>query len=252
MYGMPSTVSRASPGRSYRSPTRERRARETRERILAAAAAEFVRSGYAATTMRAVAAAAGVSVPTVELVFGTKPQLLRAAISFAIRGDADPSPMLQRNWAHRAEAAGSLADFLAIVGRVLTDAELRSAGLVVAAFEAANVNDSMRALTDQLRAQRAETAAWIVEGVMKRSSLRAELSRDQAIDTVWLLMDPHGFCALTRDRGWSSDQFERWFIDSVSRLLLFASDPPAVEGQYRPISLSPGSTPTRNPKQRTS
>jgi TetR/AcrR family transcriptional regulator, regulator of autoinduction and epiphytic fitness len=208
--------------------TRERRARETRERILASASAEFVRSGYGATTMRAVAGAAGVSVPTVELVFGTKPQLLRAAISFAIRGDADPVPMLDRDWALRAEAAGSVADFLAIVGRVLTDAEHRSAGLVVAAFEAARVDESMRALADQLRAQRAETAAWIVDGLIKRSSLRAEIGRDRAIDTVWLLMDPHGFCALTRDRRWTPEQFERWFTDGVCRLLLAQADAAAV------------------------
>jgi AcrR family transcriptional regulator len=204
--------------------TRERRARQTRERILASASAELVRSGYAGTTMRAVASAAGVSVPTVELVFGTKPELLRAAISFAIRGDAEPVPMLERDWAATAQAEASVVDFLTIVGRVLTDAQQRSAGLVVAAFEAAQLDQSMRALADQLRVQRAETAAWIVDDLMKRSSLRAGIGRDRAIDTVWLLMDPHGFCALTRDRGWTPEQFGRWFTDSVCRLLLARAD----------------------------
>jgi TetR/AcrR family transcriptional regulator of autoinduction and epiphytic fitness len=238
---VPSTV-RTAPKRNYRSPTRERRAHLTRERILAAARAEFLRSGYAATTVGAVASAAGVSVPTVEQVFGTKPRLLQAAISFALRGDADPSPMLQRDWARGAEAAGTLAGFLAIVGRVLTDAELRSAGLVVAAFEAAHANESMRALADQLRAQRAETAAWIVDGLMKHSSMRTDITRDQAIDMVWLLMDPHGFCALTRDRGWAAEQFERWFTESVSRLLLAATDTRPVKRQHA----------TGNSKERTS
>jgi AcrR family transcriptional regulator len=232
--------------------TRERRARETRERILASASAQFVRSGYGATTRRAVASAARVSVPTVELVFGTKPQLLRAAISFAIRGDAKPIPMLERDWAASAEAASSLADFLAIVGRVLTDAAQRSAGLVVAAFEAAHVDESMRALADQLRAQRAETAAWIVDGLMKRSSLRAEVGRDQAIDTVWLLMDPHGFCALTQDRGWAPEQFERWFTDSVCRLLLAQADATAAVTGKRLGAPSQQSTHTRKPRRPTS
>jgi AcrR family transcriptional regulator len=232
--------------------TRERGARETRERILASASAEFVRSGYGATTMRAVASAAGVSVPTVELVFGTKPQLLRAAISFAIRGDADPVPMLERDWALRAEAAGSVAEFLAIVGRVLTEAAQRSAGLVVAAFEAARVDESMRALADQLRTQRAETAAWIVDGLIKRSSLRAEIGRDRAIDRVWLLMDPHGFCALTRDRGWTPEQFGRWFTDSVCRLLLAQADAAAAVTRDRPGTPSQRSTITRKPRRATS
>jgi TetR/AcrR family transcriptional regulator of autoinduction and epiphytic fitness len=250
MWAVPSATSRRVEKRSYRSVTRERRARQTRERILASASAEFVRSGYGATTMRAVAGAAGVSVPTVELVFGTKPQLLRAAISFTIRGDAEPVPMLERDWAARAEAAESGPDFLAIVGRVLTDAEQRSAGLVVAAFEAAQVDDSMRALADQLRAQRAGTAAWVVDGLMKRSSLRGEIGRDRAIDTVWLLMDPHGFCALTRDRGWSPEQFRRWFTDSVCRLLLAQTDV-AAAARDRPGASSPRSTITRKPRRPT-
>jgi AcrR family transcriptional regulator len=206
--------------RVYRSTIRERRARETRERILAAAGAEFVRAGYTGTTVRAIANVAAVSVPTVELVFGTKSQLLQAAISFAIRGDADAVPMLQREWAAKAQAAQSVAEFLTITARVLVESAQRSAGLVVAAFEAALMDDSMRALVHRLRNQRAETAAWIVDGVIRRSPKRVEITRKQAIDTVWLLMDPHAFCALTQDRGWTPQQFERWFTDSVSRLLV--------------------------------
>lgn len=214
------TASRASSKRVYRSPTREHRARATRECILRSARAEFLRLGYAATTMRAIAAAAGVSVPTVELVFGTKPQLLQAAISFSIRGDVDPAPMLQRDWAARATASRSVSDFLAIVARVLVDAAQRSAGLVVAAFESARHDESMRALSEQLRAQRTETAAWIVDGVIARAPLRPEIARDHAVDTVWILMDPRVFCALTHERGWVPERFELWFTDSVARLLL--------------------------------
>lgn len=210
---------------------------------------EFARSGYSATTMRAVAGAAGVSVPTVELAFGTKPQLLRAAISFAIRGDADPVPMLEREWAGRAQAAGSVADFLAIVESVLAEAAQRSAGLVVAAFEAAQVDHSMRALADQLRAQRAETAAWIVDELMKRSRLRAEIGREHAIDTVWLLMDPHGFCALTQHRGWTPEQFGRWFTDSVRRLLLARGDEEPSVAQDRPGAVSEHTTNTCTPRR---
>ena len=210
----------ATSRRRYRSEQRDRQAGQTRERILVAASAEFERRGYAATRIRAVAQAAGVSVPTVELIFGTKPQLLRAAISFAIRGDAEPVPMLERPWAQRAREAGSVGDFLAAVGCVLVESEQRSAGLIVAAFEAANQDESMSALVKRLRGQRAETAAWLVDRLIALAPLRVDITREHAIDTVWLLMDPHGFRALTRDRGWSPRRFEAWFIDSIRRLLL--------------------------------
>lgn len=201
--------------------------------------------------MRAVAGAAGVSVPTVELVFGTKPQLLQAAISFAIRGDADPIPMLGREWAARAQGARSVAEFLAIVGSVLVEAAQRSAGLVVAAFEAAHVDESMSVLADELRAQRAETAGWIVDGLMTRSPLRAEIGRDRAIDTVWLLMDPHGFRALTHHRGWTPEQCGQWFTDSVSRLLLAQADAAPAVDRDRLGGPSPRSTTTRTPRRQT-
>jgi AcrR family transcriptional regulator len=240
-----STKLAASPARTYRSERRARQARETRERILAAASSEFEHRGYAATAMRVVARAAGVSVATVELGFGTKAELLRASIRFAIRGDGEPVAMLKRPWARKARGASSAPAFLAIVGSVLVEAEQRSAGLILAAFEAANHDESMSALADQLRSQRAETAAWIVDELMRRASLRDGITREQAIDTIWLLMDPHGFIALTKDRGWDAEQFEAWFIDSVRRLLLTGKTAPPTRA-----SPSPSTPPTS--KRRTS
>jgi AcrR family transcriptional regulator len=217
---VPASAVEAGPRRSYRSEIRERQARETRERILAAATAEFERRGYAATRIRDVAQAAAVSVPTVELVFGSKPQLLRAAISFAIRGDAEPVPMLRRPWAQRARNAASVEEFLEIVASVMVAGQQRAAGLIVAAFEAANQDRSTSELAGQLRDQRAETAAWIADGLSARARLRTEITRERATDTIWLLMDPQAFRALVRDRGWTPQQYETWFIDSAIRLLL--------------------------------
>jgi AcrR family transcriptional regulator len=248
MPGVAPTTSRASSKRTYRSPTREHRARATRERILAAARAEFLRQGYTTTTIRAVAAAADVSVPTVELVFGTKPQLLHAAISFSIRGDDDPVPMLQRDWAATAATSRSVSEFLAIVARVLVEGAQRSAGLVVAALESAHQDESMRVLSDQLLAQRLETAAWIVDGMTARSPLRPKIDRDGAIDIVWLLMDPRVFCALTHERGWAPERFELWFTDSVARLLLAPDRPTGATIRCRRDSRSSAATPAPTPQ----
>src|SRR6202451_3598773 len=87
--------------RPYRSPRREAQARQTRSRICAAAAAQFLDRGYAGGTRRDIAAEAGVAVPTVEAAFGTKARLLKAVIDAAIAGDDVPVPMLERAWAER-------------------------------------------------------------------------------------------------------------------------------------------------------
>ena len=86
----------------------------------------------------------------------------------------------------------------------------------------------MRALCEQLRDQRRETAAWIVDGLIERAPLRPGTDREHGIDTVWLLMDPRVFCAATHDRGWSPEGFAQWFADGVARLLL-APDRPTYQ-----------------------
>lgn len=58
----------------------------TRRRMVRAAYEQFCANGYAGTTIAAVAAAAGVAVPTIYYTFGTKASLLDAALGGAIIG----------------------------------------------------------------------------------------------------------------------------------------------------------------------
>ena len=189
-------------------------------RVIEAATRLFVQQGYATTTMRAIAAAADVSVPTVELLFGTKAQLLHVVIDVAVAGDDEPVPVLSRAWAHVAQSARDLADFLSAVARVLCEAQARSAGVILAAYEAARADPDIHVLIADRESQRQHTASWIVDGVMTRAALRPELDRSASIDTVWILMDPAVFSRLTRHRGWRPDRYASWFADSVARLLV--------------------------------
>lgn len=204
----------------YRSPRRTAQAEHTRGRILAAAAEQFASAGYPATTMRSVAAAAGVSVASIELAFGSKARLLKTAIDVAIAGDHDPVAVLDRDWAAAAQATVTVHDFLTAVGRTLRPAMARSAGLVLAAYEAAGSDPALRELAEQLSAQRAATVAWVIDGIRDRAPLREGITRRHAIDQVWLLMDPAVYHRLTRCRGWSPADYEKWFTDTITRLLL--------------------------------
>jgi AcrR family transcriptional regulator len=208
------------PRRAYHSAQRTAQAQRTRERIIAAATEQFVSAGYTATTIRSIAASAGVSVASIELAFGTKVELLKAAIDVAIAGDHEPVAVLDRSWASRARTTTSVEEFLTAIGRTMRPAMARSAGLVLAAYDAAHSDPALQQLAEQLSAQRAATVAWIVDGVRERATLREQITRRHAIDQVWLLMDPAVYQRLTRHRGWSPAKYEKWFIDTVTRLLL--------------------------------
>jgi AcrR family transcriptional regulator len=217
----------ATPGRPvrrYRSPHRERQARRTRGKIITAAARRFLDRGYAGTTMRAVAADAGVALPTVELAFGTKARLLKAVIDTATAGDSEPVPMLAREWAGRAGSTTSAAEFAAAFSGQLAESAQRGAGLMLVALEAARIDADIAAVATQLMAQRQIMAAWVVDGLLRRSPLRAGVDRDSATATVWALMDPALFCRLAGDRRWDAARFRDWFADALVRLLLPVSD----------------------------
>ena len=208
------------PTRSYRSSRREAGARRTRRRILEAAGSAFVVGGYAGATIRAIAAEAGVSVPTVELLFGTKTRLLKAAIDVAIAGDDEAVPVLDRSWTSAAIAATSADEFLSVVARVIGGAQARSAGLVLAAFEGSPKDPELAELTEQMIRQRAITAGWIVDGLAGKADLRDELTRQDAVDTMWLLMEPAVFDRLVRHRHWTVDRYQDWFTRTARRLLV--------------------------------
>jgi AcrR family transcriptional regulator len=198
----------------YRSDRRAAQARRTRLRILDAAAQTFLERGYAGATMRAIAAEAGVAVPTVELGFGTKARLLKATIDVAIAGDDEPVPVLDRAWADTARTAETGAEFLAVSAEVIAAAQSRSAGLVLAVFEGARTDPELAALATQLTDQRAATARWLVDALARIAPPHSE-----AVDDLWLLMDPAIYDRLVRHRGWTPRRYERWFARSAHALL---------------------------------
>ena len=199
---------------------RAERARRTRRRIIAAATALFLERGYAGATVRAIAEAAGVAVPTVELGFGTKARLLKAAIDVAIAGDDEPVPVLDRAWAETARNATSTAALLAVAAEVIAAAQSRSAGLVLAVFEGGRTDPDLAALATQLTDQRAGTARWLVDALAAIAPPHAE-----AVDDLWLLMDPAIYDRLVRHRGWTPQRYGRWFARSAHALLYPGRNP---------------------------
>src|SRR6476661_5482998 len=91
-------VEPAKSTRRYESPRRKAQAAATRMQILESAQKLFEQRGYAAATMAAVAADAGVALKTVYVAFETKSGLLRALWHLRLRGDTDDLAVQDRSW----------------------------------------------------------------------------------------------------------------------------------------------------------
>src|SRR5260370_11342062 len=84
------------------------RVAENEERIVRAAHELFIRDGYRATTLTAVADAAGVAHRTVYVRFGTKAALLKRVVDVALVGDLAPVDVVSREWYRTATTAPTL------------------------------------------------------------------------------------------------------------------------------------------------
>lgn len=196
--------------RSYSSEKRVTQAQETRRSILQAAGELFVDSGYAATTIQAIAERAGVAVQTVYAVYGNKRQLLRQVIETAITGDDAALPITERADA-RAVAdepdARRRAELYAALSRSISD---RVGPVVRVAGEAAasdpELSDAMSAMTAARRAEMTASAR-IAAGP---DGLRTDI--EDAAATLYVLFSPGVADMLMGDYGWSPDRFEKWLV----------------------------------------
>jgi AcrR family transcriptional regulator len=205
--------------RTYRSALREAQARDTRRAVVATATHLFVERGYGATTVDAVAAGAGVSRKTVFATVGGKLDLLRTALDWAVAGGEDRAPVAEQEL-RPALAAEDPVEVLHGCARAIGRINARAAGLVGALDAAAGADEKARELAEEGQRARLGDARTIVDRLHALGALTPDLTRDEAVDLVWLATDPGLFDRLVRRRGWSSDRFEHWLGGSLAGALL--------------------------------
>lgn len=206
--------------RPYRSDLRDRQARETRRIVVAAASDLFVRHGYAATTLDAVAEAAGVSRKTVFNAVGGKPALLKLAWDHSLVGDDEPLSMADRPAVARIRATADPAEAIRLWVELLVDVAERAAGLTGVLVAAADTDADAAALLEHSAAERLQGARAFAAHLDSIGGLRDGLSPEQAADLLWTLNDGAAFRRLVLDRGWTVPAFREWLVRVARASLL--------------------------------
>ena len=181
MSSKPVTKPAAKPAekRRYNSSRRTAQAAQTRADVLTAAVECFSESGWAGTTLNAIAERADVAVETVYDGFGSKKQLLREAFEIAVVGDAEPIPLVDRpEWADM--HAGTRAQRIAKAVALNAEIHVRSARVWRAILESSTADAEMAAWRDELESNRHHDMSLGLEIVLgkpvaarcSRSSLR--------------------------------------------------------------------------------
>ena len=209
------------PRRRYDSSGRQAQARRTREAILDAAQRQFLDGGYAATTIAAIAAEAGVSVETIYKAFGGKPGLVRAIYDRGLAG-REPVPAFQRTDAIRERQTDPRA-IMRNWGTLTSEVSSIVSPIERLVRAAAASDPDMAALLkahNDLREQRARHHARFLK---QRGYLRQGVSLAQATDILWTCTSDELYDLLVTQRGWSPSRFGRFLGDYLIAALL----PPA-------------------------
>lgn len=200
----------------YDNANRAAAARSTRSRVLAAAHESFLTHGYAGTTIKAVAAAAGVSQETVYKRFGNKATLLKDVYDVAMAGDEEPVPIAARPEAiavREASTPDAAVEAYAALARWLTT---RAGDLMRIALTARGGDPDLEAFTATVDAERLAGSTAAVRHWAERGWLRMDV--DKARDVVWTVNSPAVWVLLT-SRGWSADEYQEWMADSLRALV---------------------------------
>ena len=206
--------------RPYDSSHRARQARETRRRIVDAAARLFVRDGYAATSIGAVAQEAGVAVPTVYAGFRSKAGILRAVVDLTVRGDDEAAPLASRPGWREMEREQDPRAKLGSFARLHREICVREAAVFAQLEAAAGTDPEATQMLAEHDARRYETQRRLAGNLHRGKHLKPGLSARRAADAIWTIASERTYLALVRDRGWTAEDYERWVADQLVADLL--------------------------------
>src|SRR5437764_4251302 len=156
-------ASAVKPKRRYDSPRRREQAAATRREILEAAQRLFERDGYAATTMAAIAAEAGVALKTIYVAFETKSGVLRALWNLTLRGDEGEAPVAEREWYRRVIEEPDPERQLRGNARNSARGKQRIGGVIEAIRSAAPTDPDIAALWNRIQTEYRANQRAIVE-----------------------------------------------------------------------------------------
>jgi AcrR family transcriptional regulator len=206
--------------RAYRSPARAAAAAATRARIRVAATRLFVGQGYVATTLRQIAAAAGVGERTLYDAFPSKVALFTHTLGVAIVGDEKSVPVADRPEMTAAREQGDPRAAIEQLVAYSTALLERAGDLIMVSVEAAGADPDMRAAADAGASATHQVHLALTRDLHARGVLREGLDPTAAADVLYALGSPHMHQLLRRHRGWAVERYRDWLRNAMIRELI--------------------------------
>jgi AcrR family transcriptional regulator len=211
---------------SYESPLRTAQAQATRRAIVNAAARLFTERGYGATTVDAVAEAAGVSRKTVFTSVGGKAAALKLALDWAVVDDDQPVPLMERPQVSAQQQEPDARKVLTMYAAMNAEIAGRVSALHAVVEAAAGADQELGELAATFAQQRRFGMGKFAEALDQRGALPRGTPVDEAADVLWLMTNPANYRRFVVERGWSPERYAKWLGKALVALLIDPSYKP--------------------------
>lgn len=208
------------PKRVYRSKRRKQQAEATRDMVLDAADHLFRKGGWGATTITAIAHAAGVSTETIYAHFGNKRTIAHQLVIRATRGDQPKVPMMQQERRSKVLQMTDGAEIIDAFAADLCALLARGAPILAIVRAAAETDAEMAALYADLHKSRRRNLATVIDALERIGALRPDLDPEDAKDTLWSIVSPELWLLRTRQLSVTPAANLAWLRTTLKRLLL--------------------------------
>jgi AcrR family transcriptional regulator len=208
--------------RTYRSELRSQQAQETRRAIRAAAEELFLANGYAATSITAIAEAAGVAPETVYAIFKNKRSLLLEIEDVAIVGDDAAVPLFDREFVDAARAEPDQRKRMQILLDAGLDAAARPFRFDSVMRSAADSDPELAKIRDERRAARYADNRRFVQ--LAADAGPFVIPFDDAVDLVHMLTSAEVFNILVGQCGWSIERWKTTIANLIEKIALPPAD----------------------------
>jgi AcrR family transcriptional regulator len=204
--------------RSYDASLRQEQARRSHDRIVEIAQGRFLRDGYGATTISAIAEDAGVSVDTVYKAFGGKPGLIRAMAANALLGRG-PVPAEQRSdelQTHEQDPRKIMSRW----GEFVMEIAPLGAPIMLLVRDAAGSHPELKPLLKEVHADRLRRMTHNARRLAAAGHLRPGITVAEAANVLWTYSSSELYELLVLRRGMRLKTYGRFVADAMIAALL--------------------------------
>ncbi|HEY5983031.1 MAG TPA: helix-turn-helix domain-containing protein [Anaerolineales bacterium] len=213
-------TTQAGPRRRYDSSRRKEQQRQTRLEIAKAARDVFLERGYAGATLEAIAAQAGVAVETLYAAFENKRSLLAFVLDISLAGDDQPIPIIERARPQAVLRDTDQRRQLEAFAADITEILARGAAVFEVTRIAGKTEPEIGERVEHLLEERLRNMRLMAERVAANGPLHPGIDVSRAAQTIWIVTSPDVYMLTTAYLGWAKEEYRRWLIETLKRLLL--------------------------------